>query len=150
MQMTFGMHEDRERHQKKTMLDEIAQFIDFRKIDQILKGMYTNEGRPPIPPMILFKTLLLEAWYRLSDVQVVEEIHDRRSFEWFVGEDVRKYYVDDTPLVKFRNRMREKRIEEKVWAAVEQSLVEAGVIIRHGTIVDSTMVKGACRRGSNS
>jgi IS5 family transposase len=91
---------------------------------------------------------LLEAWYRLSDVQVVEEIHDRRSFERFVGEDVRKYHMDDTTLVKFRNRMREKRIEEKVWAAVEQSLVAAGAIIRHGTIVDSTMVKGACRRGS--
>jgi IS5 family transposase len=148
MQMTFGMYEDQDRRQKKTMLDEILQVIDFGKIERILQDMYTNEGRPPIPPLILFKILLLEAWYRLSDVQVVEEIHDRRSFERFVGKEVRKYYLDDTTLVKFRNRMRAHQVEEKVWAAVEQSLVEAGVLIRHGTIVDSTMVKGACRPGS--
>jgi IS5 family transposase len=148
MQISFGMFEDNERRKKKTMLDDVVHVIDFKKIDSILQGMYSYEGRPPIPPLILFKTLLLEAWYRLSDIQVVEEIHDRRSFERFVGEEVRKYHVDDTTLVKFRNRMRENRIEEAVWTAVEQSLIQAGVVIRHGTIVDSTLVKGACRRGS--
>jgi hypothetical protein len=44
MQMTFGTHEDRGRRQKKTMLDEIDQIIDFGKVERILKGMYTNEG----------------------------------------------------------------------------------------------------------
>lgn len=83
MQISFGMFVDRDLHQKKTILEEIIQVIDFGKMDQILQGMYTNEGRPPIPPIILFKTLLLEAWYRLSDVQLVEEIHNRRSFERF-------------------------------------------------------------------
>ena len=55
-----------------------------------------NTGRLPIPPLILFKALLLESWYGLSDVGVVREIHDRRSFERFVGEDVRKYHLDDS------------------------------------------------------
>jgi len=40
-----------------------------------------------------------------SDVQVVEEIHDRRSFERFIGEGVRTYHLDDTTLAKFRNRI---------------------------------------------
>ncbi len=56
--------------------------------------------------------------------------------------------MDDARFVKFHNRRRDSRIGEAVWAAVEQSPIHAGVVIHHGTIVDSTMVKGACRHGS--
>jgi len=105
MQPTFGMLEDQARRKKKSMLDEIGKVIDFRRIEKLLLKMYKGGGRPPIPPVMLFKTLLPESWYGLSDVQVVEEIHDRRSFERFIGEGVRKYHLDDTTLVKFRNRI---------------------------------------------
>jgi len=97
MQYSFGMMEDRERWQKDTFLDRVNDIIDFSNIEKLLQKMYTSDlGRAPIPPLILFKTLLLESWYGLSDVEVVEEIHDLRSFERFVGEEVRNYHVDDT------------------------------------------------------
>jgi IS5 family transposase len=144
MQFTFGMLEDRERRQKESFLDRVNQIIDFSEIEKLLKTLYRNEaGRTPIPPLILFKTLRLESWYGLSDVEVVEEIHDRRSFERFVGEEVRKYHVDDTTLVKFRKRMRDHGIQEKVLELIGKAMVQAGVKIRKGTIVDATLVKGA-------
>src|SRR4030042_1902279 len=108
MQFTFGMMEDRERRHKDSFLDRVNEIIDFSEIEKLLKTLYKNEaGRNPIPPLILFKTLLLESWYGLSDVEVVEEIHDRRSFERFGGEEVRKYHVEAKNLVKFRKRMRD-------------------------------------------
>jgi len=55
---------------------------------------------------MLFKALLLESWYDLSDVEVALEIHDRRIFERFIGPEIRNYHLDDTTLVKFRNRLR--------------------------------------------
>jgi IS5 family transposase len=144
MQFTFGMMEDRERRQKDSFLDRVNEIIDFSEIEKLLKTLYKNEaGRNPIPPLILFKTLLLESWYDLSDVEVVEEIHDRRSFERFVGEEVRKYHVDDTTLVKFRKRMRDHGIHERVITLVEKAMIQAGVKIKKGAIVDATLVKGA-------
>ncbi|MGD0174870.1 MAG: IS5 family transposase [Anaerolineales bacterium] len=144
MQITFGMMEDRERRQKDTFLDRVNEIIDFSEIEKLLDTLYKNEaGRNPIPPLILFKTLLLESWYGLSDVEVVEEIHDRRSFERFVGEEVRKYHVDDTTLVKFRKRMRDHAIYERVIALVEKAMIQARVKIKKGAIVDATLVKGA-------
>jgi transposase, IS5 family len=144
MQYTFGMMEDRERRQKDSFLDRVNTIIDFSKIEKLLQTMYKNDlGRNPIPPLILFKTLLLESWYGLSDVEVVEEIHDRRSFERFVGEDVRKYHVDDTTLVKFRKRMRDHAIYISVMELVEKAMIQAGVKIKKGAIVDATLVKGA-------
>jgi len=146
MQTTFGMLEDEARRKKQTMLDNIEGVIDFSKIEKLLLKMYRgNSGRPPIPPLTLFKALLLESWYGLSDVEVVQEIHDRRSFERFVGEDVRKYHLDDTTLVKFRGRLRESGMMDKVWYEVDRSLLRKGVKVKKGTIVDSTLVKGACR-----
>jgi IS5 family transposase len=144
MQYSFGMMEDRERRQKDTFLDRVNEIIDFTNIEKLLQKMYTSElGRDPIPPLILFKTLLLESWYGLSDVEVVEEIHDRRSFERFVGEEVRNYHVDDTTLVKFRKRMRDHAIYVSAIELVEKAMIQAGVKIKRGAIVDATLVKGA-------
>jgi transposase, IS5 family len=144
MQYSFGMMEDRERRQKDTFLDRVNEIIDFSNIDKLLQKMYPSDlGRDPIPPLILFKTLLLESWYGLSDVEVVEEIHDRRSFERFVGEEVRNYHVDDTTLVKFRKRMRDHAIYVSAIELVEKAMIQAGVKIKKGAIVDATLVKGA-------
>ena len=146
MQISFGMYEDKNRRLKKTMLEEVDKVLDFPKIEKLLMEMYRGAtGRPPIPPLILFKCLLLESWYGLSDVEVVQEIHDRRSFERFVGEGVREYHVDDTTLVKFRERLREAGLIDRVWAAVQQGLDRKGLLVKKGAIVDSTLVEGACK-----
>ncbi len=149
MQPAFGMIEDQNRRQKATMLDDVMEVIDFSSIEKLLLKMYKGKtGRPPIPPLMLFKALLLESWYGLSDVEVVQEIHDRRSFERFIGMDVRQYHLDDTTLVKFRERLRSSGVMEKVWTTVDRSLSRNGFVIKKGTIVDSTLVKGACLPGS--
>lgn len=148
MQISFGMYEDQNRRLKKTMLEEVEKVLDFQKIEKLLLEMYVGPGqagRPPIPPLMLFKALLLESWYGLSDVEVVQEIHDRRSFERFVGEEVRKYHVDDTTLVKFRNRLKETGLMNRVWKAVQTGLDRKGLLVKKGAIVDSTLVKGACK-----
>lgn len=145
MQVTFGMLDDQFRRKKDSMLDDVAKIIDFDRIEKILLKTYKGNGRPPIPPVILFKTLLLESWYGLSDVEVVEEIHDRRSFERFVGERVRGYHLDDTTLVKFRERLRTSGALKKVWAEVDDALSRQGFVVKKGAIVDSTLVRSACR-----
>ena len=146
MQMTFGMYEDENRRKKATMLDHVGDVIDFSKLENLLLKMYRGHtGRPPIPPLMLFKALLLESWYGLSDVEVVQEIHDRRSFERFIGEGIRQYHLDDTTLVKFRGRLRESGLIEQLWSEVDKALQRKGVKVKKGTIVDSTLVEGACR-----
>lgn len=146
MQPTFGMIDDEARRKKITMLDEIAEVIDFRRIEKLLIKMYNRKkGRPPIPPLMLFKALLLESWYELSDVQVVQEIHDRRSFERFIGPEIRNYHLDDTTLVKFRNRLRESGKMDKIWREVDKALSANNLAVKKGVIIDSTLVESACR-----
>lgn len=145
MQPTFGMIDDQVRRKKITMLDQIAEVIDFRRIEKILLKAYKGGGRPPIPPIMLFKALLLESWYDLSDVEVALEIHDRRSFERFIGPEIRNYHLDDTTLVKFRNRLREKGVLDRVWKEVDKAMTARNLRVKKGVIIDSTMVEGGCR-----
>ena len=42
-------------------------------------------ARPPYPPVMLFKVLLLQQWYGLSDPMAEEAIGDRLSFRRFLG-----------------------------------------------------------------
>lgn len=144
-QITFGQLDDQIRRKKQSMLDDVNNVIDFKRIEKLLLKMYKGGGRPPIPPVMLFKALLLESWYGLSDVEVVQEIHDRRSFERFIGPDIRDYHLDDTTLVKFRGRLRDSGMMERVWMEVDKALSKRGVIVKKGVIIDSTMVESACR-----
>ena len=142
------MQEDSLMRKKETMLDKIEQIIDFGSVERLLQTMYDRQiGRPAIPPLMMFKMLLLEQWYGLSDVRVVEEVHDRRSFERFVGQEIRQYHVDDTTMVKFRERLRESKLEQRLFELIKQQLEEKGLFIRKGTIVDSTLVHGATSPG---
>jgi transposase, IS5 family len=114
---------------KKTMLDEVETLIDFRAIEKLLNKQYDRKmGRPAIPPLMLFKMLLLERWYGLSDVKVVEEVHDRRSFERFIGQEVRQYHVDDSTLVRFRERIRDGKIEEQLFELINEQLDRKNIV----------------------
>jgi IS5 family transposase len=142
-QLTFGMQEDALRHQKRSMLDDVNEIIDWRPIEKRLVALYSSIGAPAIPPLIMFKILILESWYNLSDVQVVEDIHDKRSFERFVGPDVRHYQIDSSSVVNFRKRLRAANAEQDLLALLNTQLQSRGYIVRTGTIVDATLVKAA-------
>jgi transposase, IS5 family len=147
--ITFGEYDDQVRRKKQSMLDEIDRLIDYRPIEAMLNRMYRgSRGRPPIPPLMLFKALLLEQWYGLSDVEVVQEIHDRRSFERFVGHTVRDYLLDDSTLVRFRQRLRDFRYEKELFRELNRQLASLSLFVRSCTLVDATLVKGATGAGS--
>lgn len=58
---------------KDNMLRKINDFVDFTFILEELKTKYClDNGRNAVPPIRMFKYLLLKSIYDLSDVDVVE------------------------------------------------------------------------------
>lgn len=133
---------------KRGTLDEVKQVVDWRKIGWQLERMYKkDQGRPAIDPLGMFKLLLLEQFYNLSDVRVVEELHDRLSFQRFTEIDIYKHEVDSSSLVRFRERLMEKGRMEKVFKMFNEQMEEKGLIIKQGSIIDSTLVQGHHKPG---
>lgn len=128
-------------------LDRIASVAKWYRFRNLLKKLTPEgPGRPPFDPLIMFKTLLLAQIYNLSDAGMEEALNDRVSFRRFIGLGLEAAAPDHTTLCRFRNRLAQAGLMEKLFAEFDKQLEEAGLILKRGTIVDATLVETASAR----
>src|SRR5208283_1799584 len=66
-------------------LDKVNKLVDWKPFELKLNIVYSsNTGRPSYPLLLLFKALLLQAWYSLSDYELEAALDDRFSFRRFI------------------------------------------------------------------
>lgn len=78
-------------------LDTVIPWDVFRKpVAKALKrSAGAKDGRPPFDPLMMFKILVPQALYDLSDDQAEFVINDRLSFMRFIGLDITSCDEDD-------------------------------------------------------
>lgn len=86
----------------------------------------SNVGRKRIDPLILFKMLVLQQLFNLSDEEVEFEVNDRRSFEEFVGLGVMNDIPDATTVAFSRERLRKANVIDELFEMFECYLREQG------------------------
>ena len=70
---------------KDNLLRQIKELVDFSFIyDELLANYCLDNGRNAVPPIRMFKYLLLKSIYDLSDVDVVERSKYDMSFKYFL------------------------------------------------------------------
>jgi len=142
--MTWGQFEAERRLPKDHFLMRINELIDFSPIEKALSELYSEGmGRPAYPPLVLFKILLLQRFYKLSDVQVVEQLRYNVLFMKFVGLTLSDDPPDDTTLVRFRDRIEDRKILTNGLAFINRQLEDRGLLIKEGAVVDGTLVPAA-------
>lgn len=145
-QMTFGDDYLFEKAPVHPTLEGVNQFVDWQAIDRLLAKAYPSEmGRPSYPPRILFKTLLLAQWFGLSDRDLEFQLRDRLSFQRFLGLGLADAVPDSTTLCRFRQRLLETRLYEKLFAAVQRQLDSRDLLVKKGTLIDATFVQAYSR-----
>jgi IS5 family transposase len=85
-------HLDRRSRSAETVTptDKLAARIDFEVFRPLLAELVPSRvsdkgGRPPHDSVLMFKVLVLQYYYGLSDERVEFEILDRTSFQRFLG-----------------------------------------------------------------
>jgi IS5 family transposase len=127
-------------------LDRLEQLVDWRPLERVLHALYpATTGRPPHPPLVLFKMSLLQHCYDLSDPQCEEQVRDRLSWRRCVGLGLQDAVPDETVLVRFRQRLMEHGLQEKLLQLVNRQLSAQGLILKRVTLVDATLVQAARR-----
>ena len=66
-------------------LDRIAALIQWVPIEDRLRKLVERHGRPPFPPLLMLRALLLGQWHTLSDRDLEAALDDRASFRRFCG-----------------------------------------------------------------
>jgi len=138
-----------QRKHSNTFLDKIHQFIDFREVEKILKKKYKKtasaDGRPAYPPLPMFKLLLLQRWYGLSDPGLEEALNDRISFIRFSGFSFVSSLPDYSTICRFRNTLLGLGLYEKLFEEIMGQLESRGLLVResNGAIIDATIIESS-------
>jgi IS5 family transposase len=141
-QMGFGDLEATGRVPEGHFLKKIDGQVDWRPFEKALEPLYHPKmGRPSHPPVMMFKALLLQQWYDLSDPGLEEAICDRLSFQCFWGLSLSDPVPDETRICRFRNTLAEANLGERLFAMLEEQLQAQGLIVRRGSLIDATLIK---------
>lgn len=97
-------------------------------------------GRPPFDDVLMFKVLVLQALYNLSDDQTEYQIRDRLSFMRFLGLDMDGIVPDAKTIWLFREHLAQAGAVEKLFARFDLYLEEKGLRASGGQIIDASIV----------
>jgi IS5 family transposase len=100
----------------------------------------SNAGRKPIDVIVMFRMLVLQSLYNLSDEQVEYQVRDRLSFTRFLRLGIEDRIPDGTTLWLFREALGKAGLIEKLFERFGQHLETKGYIARGGQMIDATIV----------
>lgn len=128
-------------------LDKINCLIDWKPFEQTMNRIYSSStGRPSHPVLLLFKCLLLQAWYNLSDYALEEILDDRLSFRRFVGLSVSEQAPDHSVFSRFRDQLIQRGIHAKLFSELGRQMEGRRLIVKKGTLVDATVIEAAAKK----
>lgn len=87
---------------------------------------------------------MIQNLYNLSDMATVAEVIDSRAFSDFCGVESSNQVPDGDTLGRFRNLLIKNGLQEKLFTQVVELLTKRGLILKKGTIVDSTFIEAPC------
>lgn len=127
--------------------------IDWEMFRPVLKEAMQKErksqaGRPPYDCILLFKTIVLQRLYNLSDDQTEYQINDRISFMRFLELGLGDKVPDAKTIWLFKNTLSEVKAIETLFAMFNRQLESKGIITHTGTIVDATFVDAPRQRNT--
>jgi transposase, IS5 family len=131
-------------------LDKTIDWDAFRKTLNRVNRKQTkgHAGAKPKDVMMMFKGLVIQNLYGLSDDQLEYQIEDRRSFQRFMGLNNHQRSPDAKTFWLFRNRLSELELADKLFDELSRQLNKAGYIARQGQIIDASIVPAPVQRNT--
>ncbi len=133
-----------------TSLQELIDWESFRPSLQKLrdKPRKTNAGRKPFDVVMMFKALVIQRLYNLSDDELEYQIRDRFSFCRFLGINPEDRTPDAKTIWVFREQLTEHGLMDELFLDFSCQLDERGFKARKGQIVDASFVHAPKQRNT--
>lgn len=127
---------------KREFLEQIDRIMPWGELEELVRPHYYAgvRGNKPYDLELMLRIHLLQNLYTLSDEGTRNEVVDSRAFSDFCGVESSNQIPDGDTIGRFRNLLIENGIHEKFFALVVKTLTDRGLILKRGTIVDSTII----------
>ena len=153
--MQLGLFDKENRLEKLSKLGDslvrLNKAIDWEQFRPVLATVLKKEpkgagGRPPYDCILMFKILILQRIYNLSDDQTEYQINDRMSFMRFLGLGLEDRVPDAKTIWLFRDTLTKADVAQKLFNGFTAQLEAKHLITRTGTIVDATFMDAPRQR----
>ncbi len=130
------------RTHKKEFLSQIEQLIPWGEWESIVKPYYYQgeRGNKPYDLNLMLHLHILQNLYDLSDMGTAAEVIDSRAFSDFCSVSSSNQVPDGDTIGRFRNLLVKNGLQQQFFAQVLKTLTDRGLILKKGTIVDSTII----------
>ena len=130
---------------KDHILVKIDSIIDFSFIYDLVIDRYSDIGRKSLDPVMMFKILLIEYLYDLSDTKTEERIQTDVAFRWFLGLKLDDETPDDSTTDEptssyFRCNRLDENIFEHIFSEIVQKCIDLDIVKNRRFMIDSTNV----------
>ena len=131
------------RTNKKEFLEKMDRIIPWEALEKLVQPHYYKgeRGNKPYPLELMLRIFILQNLYNLADMKVMNEVIDSRAFTAFCCINSPKEVPDGDTIGRFRNLLTEHDLQEKIFEEIVKLLTERGLILKKGTIVDSTFIE---------
>lgn len=134
-------------------LERLSGVVDFKVfrgplIAVLRRSVRGKGGRPPVDPVMMFKVLVLQAPYSLSDEATEFQIKSRLSFQRSLGLGLDGRVPDATTVSLFRERLGQAKAIDKLFARFDAALTDRGYLAMGAQIIDATVVSATKQRNT--
>jgi len=141
---------------KRNILDRISKVVDFEIFRPILveavinKDKKSKAGAKPYCPVMVFKILILQRIYNISDEDTEYQIIDRLSFKKFLGLASGDKVPDQNTIWGFKEKLVIKDTVSDLFNKFFSVIEEKGLIINEGQMIDATFVEAPRQRNTRA
>jgi len=124
----------------------VRQIIDkaLCELEPEFDAMYSQAGRPSIPPEMLIRATLLQILFTIrSERQLCERIDYDLMFRWFVGLGMDDKVWNHSTFSKNRDRLMASAIDELLFDAVKKQAAAKKLLSRDHFTVDGTLLEAS-------
>ena len=135
-------------------LERLTKVVDFEMFRPLLEDKLTPKvrkyqgGARPFDYVMMFKIIILQRLFGLSDKQVQYQITDRLSFKEFLGLSSGDKVPDEKSVWAFRERLTKEGVVEELFAMFHNHLNSKGLIINEGKMVDASFTTAPRQRNT--
>lgn len=138
---------------QKDPLVKLKERIDFELFRSLLEEIFHKEekgtgGARPYDYVMMFKILILQRYYNISDDKMEFAILDRLSFMRFLSLTLSDKVPDAKTIWLFREHLTKENAVEKLFDRFKEELHKKNLIANEGKIVDASFVEVPIQRNS--
>jgi IS5 family transposase len=132
---------------KREFLDEMNLVIPWSELFSLIAphAPAGKTGRPPFATEVMLRIHLLQQFFGQSDPAMEEALRHIPLYQEFAHLDTgMTHFPDETTTLRFRHMLEAHGLGQKILAIVNAKLIDRGLMLKTGTVVDATLIATAC------